>query len=347
MNSEREEGPAPNVRFKRRKITHPKRIYTDEDVPSTEPQAPDAETRSGDALSLPIISRDSDNPVPNLRDIIRNRRRPGNRVRDAARKSEAPRQELILVETPPDGQYSSRFVAQTGQVVDRDDTQMTKFVEARLAEQNFRKYGWPIPTHLQATVREIAPDIRRGLVSGPPTSDVPTEVHDPVDSEKNTRMAAGMGKIEEVDIAPMENRTEEKWRRLENGEFEQVATGKVRTGRDGKPRRPPKRRPSEDIRRDQMVEAVLRESKLDYFDAQAPSFPKARGTENNDEAILAQFQAEYYESIEEARQQQRKPTAASGTKGAAEAPKGPKLGGSKSIRAKMRLAQEQAAKSKK
>lgn len=160
-------------------------------------------------------------------------------------------------------------------------------------------------------------------------------------------MAAGMGKIEEVDIAPMENRTEEKWRRLENGEFEQVATGKVRTGRDGKPRRPPKRRPSEDIRRDQMVEAVLRESKLDYFDAQAPSFPKARGTENNDEAILAQFQAEYYESIEEARQQQRKPTAASGTKGAAEAPKGPKLGGSKSIRAKMRLAQEQAAKSKK
>lgn len=70
----------------------------------------------------------------------------------------------------------------------------------------------------------------------------------------------------------MENRTEEKWRRLENGEFEQVATGKVRTGRDGKPRRPPKRRPSEDIRRDQMVEAVLRESKRMCFHSPL-SFP--------------------------------------------------------------------------
>jgi hypothetical protein len=70
-----------------------------------------------------------------------------------------------------------------------------------------------------------------------------------------------MGKIEEVDIGPAAQRTDEKWRRLENGEFEQVATGKVRLGRDGKPRRPPKRRNSEDVRRDQLVEAVLSESK--------------------------------------------------------------------------------------
>jgi hypothetical protein len=74
-------------------------------------------------------------------------------------------------------------------------------------------------------------------------------------------MAAGMGKIEEVDIVPAAQRTDEKWRRLENGEFEQIATGKVRLGRDGKPRRPPKRRNSDDIRRDQLVEAVLSESK--------------------------------------------------------------------------------------
>jgi hypothetical protein len=78
---------------------------------------------------------------------------------------------------------------------------------------------------------------------------------------KNVRRAAGMGKIEEVDVAPVGYRMDEKWRRLDTGEFEQIATGKVRTGRDGKPRRAPKRRPSEDIRRDQMVEAVLRESK--------------------------------------------------------------------------------------
>jgi hypothetical protein len=86
---------------------------------------------------------------------------------------------------------------------------------------------------------------------------------------------------------------------------------------------------------------------VDYFDAQAPTNSHVPGAGNNDEAILAQFQAEYYESIEEARQQQqRKPVPPSGVKGAKEAPKGPKLGGSKSARAKMRLAEEQAAKNK-
>jgi|TARA_R110002003_G_scaffold433_8_gene19754 hypothetical protein len=84
---------------------------------------------------------------------------------------------------------------------------------------------------------------------------------------------------------------------------------------------------------------------VDFFDAQAPSNPRF-GDANNDEAILARFEAEYYESVEEARQQQRKPAAASGAKGVPEVPKGPKLGGSKSVRAKMRLAQEQAAKAK-
>jgi len=74
-------------------------------------------------------------------------------------------------------------------------------------------------------------------------------------------MAAGNGKIEEVEIGPIMKRTDEKWRRLENGDFESIATGKIRTGRDGKPRRPGKRRNSDDVRRDQLVEAVLSEAK--------------------------------------------------------------------------------------
>jgi hypothetical protein len=88
-------------------------------------------------------------------------------------------------------------------------------------------------------------------------------------------------------------------------------------------------------------------SVVDYFDAQAPTNSHAPSVgNNNDDAILAQFQAEYYESVEEARQQQRKAVPTSGVKGAKEAPKGPKLGGSKSARAKMRLVEEQAAKNK-
>jgi len=85
---------------------------------------------------------------------------------------------------------------------------------------------------------------------------------------------------------------------------------------------------------------------VDYFDASAPANPRF-GNVNNDDAILAQFQADYYESIEEAQRHNRKPATATGGKGAKEAPKGPKLGGSKSIRAKMRLAEEQAAQAAK
>jgi hypothetical protein len=85
---------------------------------------------------------------------------------------------------------------------------------------------------------------------------------------------------------------------------------------------------------------------VDYFDAQAPANPRTLGAASNDDAFLAQFQAEYYASVEEARQQQRKPATALVPKGAKEPPKGPKLGGSKSARAKMRLAEEQAAKTK-
>jgi hypothetical protein len=134
-----------------------------------------------------------------------------------------------------------------------------------MAEQNFRKYGWPIPVHLQATVADIAPDLQRTFTAASSTSDVRAEPQSTADIEHSIRLAAGMGKIQEVDIAPTASRTDEKWRRTENGEFEQVTTGKVRLGRDGKPRRPPKRRNSNDVRRDQLVEAVLSEAKRTLF----------------------------------------------------------------------------------
>jgi hypothetical protein len=110
-------------------------------------------------------------------------------------------------------------------------------------------------------VAEIAPDLKNAITTSASTLSQAVENQSPADVEHSIRMAAGMGKIEEVDIGPVTKRTDEKWRRLENGEFEQIATGKVRLGRDGKPRRPPKRRNSDDVRRDQMVEAVLSEAK--------------------------------------------------------------------------------------
>jgi hypothetical protein len=128
---------------------------------------------------------------------------------------------------------------------------------------------------------------------------------------------------------------------------------KVRLGRNGKPRRQPKRRNSEDIRRDAMVDAVLQEAKriyplppplsrltssVDYFDSSAPP----PSNPNNEEALVEQFRQEFLESIQE--RQQRKP--APPVRGEKEAPKGPKLGGSRSARAKMHAQEELAAKNK-
>lgn len=77
---------------------------------------------------------------------------------------------------------------------------------------------------------------------------------------------------------------------------------------------------------------------VDYFDEEMPT-PSTGGT-TNEEALVEQFRLEYLESIES--RQQRKPV----IPGAKEAPKGPKLGGSRSARAAMRLQEEQAAKNK-
>jgi hypothetical protein len=84
-----------------------------------------------------------------------------------------------------------------------------------------------------------------------------------------TRQPAGVGKLLEIDLGPdtaLENiaRTEAAKRRLETGESETVAmkpARKPRLGRDGKPWRTRKGRNEDDIKRDELVEAVMRESK--------------------------------------------------------------------------------------
>lgn len=85
------------------------------------------------------------------------------------------------------------------------------------------------------------------------------------------RQPAALGKLHEIDLGPdaiLTNiaRTEAAKRKLEGGtpELEEVV-GKVRLGRDGKPRRNRRRRNSEDIKRDKLVEEVLKESKRKWY----------------------------------------------------------------------------------
>lgn len=83
------------------------------------------------------------------------------------------------------------------------------------------------------------------------------------------RQPAALGKLHEIDLGPdakLRNiaRTEAAKKRLEGGEEEEVeekGSGKVRLRRDGKPWRGRRRRNSEDIKRDKLVEEVMRESR--------------------------------------------------------------------------------------
>jgi hypothetical protein len=127
MATMQDDGSAPAIRFKRRKTAHSKRVYADDDVHTTsESQGPGAATQSRAVLTPPTASRDGDedDTIPNLRDIIRNRKRPRDRPKDVARNTEAPKAEIDPMEVPREGLFTGRFVAQTGQVVDKDDKQM-------------------------------------------------------------------------------------------------------------------------------------------------------------------------------------------------------------------------------
>jgi hypothetical protein len=116
---------APAFRFKRRKLAHPRRSVFDD---TAEPAPVSTAATSADApaaLSMPQISAEEPGDgVPNLKEIIRNRKRPQHRMREVARKAEQRPDALVPVDAPKPDLYRGKFVAQTGQVVDQDDKQM-------------------------------------------------------------------------------------------------------------------------------------------------------------------------------------------------------------------------------
>jgi hypothetical protein len=125
MATVHEDNSAPTIRFKRRKTTHPKRVQLEEDAPVVSTQSPNAAIPNDAlSLSLPNGAKDEEETIPNLKEILRNRKRPRDRLKETARKPEVTRTELVQVDAPRPDQYTSRFVAQTGQVVERDDKQM-------------------------------------------------------------------------------------------------------------------------------------------------------------------------------------------------------------------------------
>lgn len=92
----------------------------------------------------------------------------------------------------------------------------------------------------------------------------------PADLAKH-RQPAALGKLHEIDLgldATLRNiaRTEAAKKRLEGGVQEiEESTGKIRVRRDGKPWRGRRRRNSGDVKRDKLVEEVMKESRRKLY----------------------------------------------------------------------------------
>ncbi|PMD39807.1 hypothetical protein L207DRAFT_529742 [Hyaloscypha variabilis F] len=163
------------------------------------------------------------------------------------------------------------------------------------------------------------------------------------------RQPAALGKLLEIDLgdeARSKNvmRTEQARRKLDGEEVEDEVKpgkpGKVRLGRDGKPWRGRKRRGSDDVKRDKLVEEVLRENRLEIYEEPVVESQAINDDQAADDRIAEAFRKEFMDAVS-ARQRKKTapaqpPARTAGGKKEEEVLKGPKLGGSRSARAAMR-----------
>lgn len=164
------------------------------------------------------------------------------------------------------------------------------------------------------------------------------------------RQPAALGKLHEIDLgadATLRNiaRTEAAQRKLDGTEPElDQMNGKLRLRRDGRPWGYRKRRNSADVKRDKLVEEVMRESKLDIYDE--PDVESVTDDQAADDRIAEQFRKEFMDAVSTRRQKTTQGAKPAKGKAVEELPKGPKLGGSRSARAAMREKELAAAKKK-
>ncbi|KAI9673953.1 MAG: hypothetical protein M1817_002159 [Caeruleum heppii] len=357
----------PSPRFaKRRKVYRQRPTEEDHDDLLTASERP-SDTSQSAPNGVPQDLTEEDNA--SIADIIRSRkqargRRQGIQFTDSAANqtrngSGTPQVgELIVrddtVEEPPT--VVNRFAPQTGQVADVNKHMMA-FIDAELAKRLDVPSGQPSNPE-DPSSRSSGGGLRaRTLV------------------EANlSRQPAALGKLHEIDLGPdatLRNiaLTEAAQRRLrgEDGGSESETPPPVRLGRDGKPlreRRGRKRRTSDDIRRDKLVEEVLRESKLDVYDPHHPlqnaysphhpsNHPDDEGEDDDgttaDDRIAEQFRREFLDAVSSRQRRKPGPPPSSGGSGPGakkgeEKPKGPKLGGSRSARAAMREILEKGGK---
>ncbi|KAL7276301.1 hypothetical protein RUND412_000715 [Rhizina undulata] len=240
----------------------------------------------------------------------------------------------------------NRFTHQTGQILDVDKHMMA-FIEAEM----HKRRGTSLPAGSSSFPPSSTSDT--GLATTAIMKDEDGEEEERGNSnptfggngttgaywapKRPEARGATLGKLHEVDLgeeSKMRNiaRTQEATRRLETGEEVDDA---------GKKKGKRRRRNSQDIQRDKLVEEVLKESRLEMY-----TDPEPTGQEDvegaADDRIAEKFRREFLDALS-SRRRRRGGDHRHKKKDDSKRPKGPKLGGSRMARAAMRESQAQAS----
>ncbi|KIW45181.1 uncharacterized protein PV06_03584 [Exophiala oligosperma] len=258
---------------------------------------------------------------------------------------------------------SDRFTSGTGQVVN-DDHHMIAYIDSEMAKRRNLAGATAAPTMNDTPQAQSHEDF---------TKPKPVSASDknPVATPQQTVSLSGRPaarQLAEVDLGSSVHdgnlaRTQAALERAKLGlppvedEIKPPKPRKPRLGRDGKPfrPRPRKRRNSEDLARDALVEQLMRENKLDIYAANELVRERERqaggaesggddhhsGESDADERMAEQFRQDFMDAMAERRQRARAKAQSKSTSGAPTESRGPKLGGSRSARAKMHQQQQQ------
>nr|POE47921.1 vacuolar import and degradation protein 27 [Quercus suber] len=205
---------------------------------------------------------------------------------------------------------NERFMKPTGKAGMTEDKHMVAYVDSKLAE------------------------LRSSTVAGERTGEQPNESYHTarsIEQLRNTPNRATVGDVEEVDI---------RSRKVSKGK----AGLHSRQATLGKRSRRFPARGEDDIARDALVDQIMRESQVSLYDYSASAQQSSHGMHHanesldNDTAAAEAFKAQYFAQQEAQHRRRQPPPPAS--KGATTTSSGPKLGGSRSQREKMKALEE-------
>ncbi|KAL1901967.1 hypothetical protein Sste5346_001673 [Sporothrix stenoceras] len=225
-----------------------------------------------------------------------------------------------------------QFVPQTGMIGELVNKHMEEYVDAQLAKRHRAEAE-------QANLQAGGPS---GPGSGPGPGSSASGTSQSVESRQQLAMK---GKLHEIDLgaeARAKNvaMTERATQRLLGADDAGGPSAGAPSGRNGK-----RRRGSDDIKRDQMVEQFLHENRMDVdvYDASREAAAASSATAEGrptDDRIAEQFRREFMEAVAQRMRRKRKPLGPPAKPKTArndeEVLRGPKLGGSRNVRSVMR-----------